>query len=145
MNTAREPQTPRLGGRRGGNILGFCLVEFQLQPSPPLVFAKHVIEWFFAAKQMRIYEYELALGSPRSEDLEGHRSFCSALIAFGEFASGFAKENSKAREALAAFEVPAESIEAETRLLRNNLKMFHDGSMSNKEADAVLDEVFGEA
>ena len=145
MSNATESPTSRLGGQRDGNILGFYPAAFPPQPSTPQTFAKHVIQWFYAAKYTRAFEYELALASPSAEALAGHRFVCSTLITFGEFASGFAKANATARETLASLDVTAESIEAETRLLKNNLKMFHDSSMSMKEAAAVLDEVFGEA
>jgi hypothetical protein len=69
---------------------------------------------------------------------------CSTLITFGEFAGNHARK-CKAQVDLAAMGLSIEGIEAETRLLRNNCKMFHDHTISYAEADAVLKEAFQEA
>lgn len=134
----------RFGGHRGGNILEFYTEEFRPEPSPVEVFRQHVIQWFFAVKHLRFFETNRLTDQPALEDLASHRMVCSALITFGEFASNFARR-CKPEVNLAAMGLSVESIEAETRLLRNNFKMFHDNTISYAEADAVLKEAFNEA
>lgn len=134
----------RFGGHRGGNILEFYTEEFRPEPSPVETFRQHVIQWFFAAKHLRFFEANRLTDKPTPEDLASHRMVCSALITFGEFATNFAGK-CKSQINLAAVGLSVESIEAETRLLRNNFKMFHDHTMSYFEADAVLKEAFHEA
>jgi hypothetical protein len=133
--------TARFGGLRGGNILEFYAGEFRPEPSPVELFSQHVVQWFFAAKHLRYFEVIKLTEDPAPEDLASHRLVCCALITFGGFATGFARR-SKAQPALASVGVTIESIEAETRMLRNNLQMFHDNSMSRSEAEAVLKEAF---
>src|SRR5437868_6609307 len=134
---------PRFGGRRGGNILEFYTEEFRPEPTSNEVFRQHVIQWFFAAKHLRYFETTRLTDKPTSDDLASHRLVCSALITFGEFASNFARRF-KAEVNLAAVGLSIESIEAETRLLRNNYRMFHDNTISYAEADNVLKEAFNE-
>ena len=69
---------------------------------------------------------------------------CSALITFGEFASNFARQLKQAVN-LEIVGLSVECIEAETRLLRNNFKMFHDDTMTLGEAESVLKKAFNEA
>lgn len=133
----------RFGGHRGGNILEFYTEEFRPEPSPVEVFRQHVIQWFFAAKHLRFFEANRLTDHPTAEDLASHRLVCSALITFGEFASNFAGKN-KSEVNLTSVGLSIESIGAETRLLRNNFKMFHDNTMSYSEADSVLKEAFDE-
>ena len=133
----------RFGGHRGGNILEFYTAEFRPEPSPVGIFRQHVIQWFFAAKHLRFFEANRLTDNPTPEDLASHRMVCSALITFGEFAGNFARK-SKSQVDLASVGLSVESIEAETRLLRNNFKMFHDNTISYHEADAVLKEAFNE-
>lgn len=143
MSQATQSQA-RFGGHRGGNILEFYTEEFRPEPSPIELFRQHVIQWFFAAKHLRFFEANKLTDQPTAEDLASHRMVCSALITFGEFASNFARK-CKTQINLAAVGLSVESIEAETRLLRNNFKMFHDNTMSYFEADSVLKEAFNEA
>jgi len=131
------------GGRRGGNILEFYTEEFRPLPSPTELFKQHIIEWFFAAKHLRRFEALKLTDRPTEEDLASHRMVCSTLITFGEFASSFAKQN-KEQIDLAAVGMSVEAIEAETRLLRDNFRMFHDFTISDKEAEDVLSEAFHE-
>ena len=136
--------SPRFGGQHSGNILEFYTEEFRPEPMSNEIFRQHVIQWFFAAKHLRYFETTRLTDKPTSEDLASHRLVCSALITFGEFASNFARR-SKSEVNLAAVGLSVESIEAETRLLRNNFKMFHDNTISYAEADSVLKEAFNEA
>jgi hypothetical protein len=133
-----EPQS-RFGGPRGGNILEFYAQEFKPEPSPVDVFAQHVIQWFFAAKHLRFFEVNKLSENPTQDDLASHRLVCSSLITFGEFASAFSR---RFQLDLGVFGVSVGAIEAETRLLQNNFKMFHDNVMSLSEAEAVLAEAF---
>jgi hypothetical protein len=134
----------RFGGHRGGNILEFYTEEFRPEASSAEIFRQHVIQWFFAVKHLRFFETNRLTDNPSPEDLASHRMVCSALITFGEFAGNFARR-CKAEVNLAGVGLSIESIEAETRLLRNNFKMFHDNTISYAEADAVLKEAFHEA
>jgi len=143
MTAIYERTTTRYGGHRGGNILEFSIEEFRPQPSPLELFRQHVIQWFFVAKLLRFFEVVRLSENPVPEDLASHRMVCSALITLGEFASIFAKQN-KDELNLAALGLSVEGIEAETRMLRDNFKMFHDNTMSHSEAEAVLKEAFDE-
>jgi len=133
-----------LGGHRGGNMLEFYTEEFRPAPAPMEIFRQRVIQWFFAAKHMRFFEANQLTDKPAPEDLASHRKVCLALITFGEFAGNFARKG-RSQDDLAAVGLSVECIEAETRLLRNNFKMFHDQTISYAEADAVLKEAFHEA
>src|SRR5687767_13553339 len=142
MAASTEPKTG-FGGRRGGNILEFYTEEFKPQASGVELFRQHVIDWFFAAKHLRRFEAMKLTDQPSEEDLASHRLVCSTLITFGEFASSFAHQQ-KDKVDLAAVGLSVESIEAETRLLRDNFRMFHDLTISDKEAEDVLAEAFHE-
>jgi len=131
------------GGRRGGNILEFYTEEFKPLPSRAELFRQHIIEWFFAAKHLRRFEAIRLTDKPSDEDLASHRMVCSTLITFGEFASNFARQQKQDLD-LPSIGLSVESIEAETRLLRDNFKMFHDSTISDKEAEEVLSEAFNE-
>ncbi len=133
-------------GRRGGDIAAFYTKEFRPQKSPVQLFRQHVSQWFFAAKQLRIWESSFLVNAseaaPSEEELANHRLVCSTLITFGEFATAFAREN--AETDLKSVGLSVESIEAETRLLRDNFKMFHDNTITEAEAEKVLSEAFHE-
>ena len=129
---------------REGNILEFYTEEFRPEPATAQTFRQHVVQWFFAAKHLRLFEARRLTDQPTAEDLASHRMICSALITFGEFASNYARHN-RAEFNLAAVGVSVECIEAETRLLRDNFRMFHDNTISRSEAETVLKEAFHEA
>lgn len=133
-----------MGGRRGGNILEFYTEEFKAQPSPIGLFKQHIIQWFFAAKTLRVFEARVLSNKPSEDDLASHRMVCSALITYGEFASNFLRQNPNDAD-LSAVGTSLENIESETRLLRDNFRMFHDNTISDAEAEAVLKEAFCEA
>lgn len=136
MNTATQA---RPSGSRGRGILEFYTEEFQPAPAPADLFRQRVIQWFFAVKHLRFFEANKLTENPAPEDLASHERVCSALIRFGEFAGPFARTGG-AQADLLAVGLSAEDIAAETRLLRNNFKMFHDDTISYSEADAVLKE-----
>jgi hypothetical protein len=118
--------------------------EFRPEPLPMEDFRRQVIQWFSAAKHLRCFEVNKLTENPVPEDLAIHGTVCSALITFGEFAGIFARK-CKEQVNLATLGLSVECIEAETRLLRNNFKMFHDLTISYGEADDVLGEAFHEA
>jgi hypothetical protein len=143
MGTTTSERKTAMGGPRGGNILEFYTEEFKPQPSGAELFRQHVVQWFFAAKHVRMFEaLRLTVEKPSEDDLRSHRMVCSTLITFGEFASIFARRESE-QAGLSALGVTVEDIEAETRLLRDNFRMFHDHPMADEEADRVLAEAFG--
>jgi hypothetical protein len=129
--------------RRGGNLIEFYAEEFRPEPSSVENFRQQVIQWFFAAKHLRYFEANRLTENPSPEDLTSHKTVCYALISFGEFASNFARR-SKAQVNLAPLGLTIECIEAETRLLQDNFKMFHDLALSYSEADDLLKEAFHE-
>jgi hypothetical protein len=136
-----SPLKTILGGQRGGNILEFYTEEFKPQAVPAGLFRQHVIQWFFAAKQLRVFEALQISEKPSEEDLATHRLVCSALITFGEFASNFVRQH-KEEANLSAVDLSVECIEAETRLLRDNFRMFHDETITDAQAESVLNDAF---
>src|SRR5690348_11814749 len=147
MNSSQESQTEstRFGGGRGGNIIEFYAQEFRPEPTAADIFRQHVIQWFFAAKHLRYFEVSRLSKNATDADLSTHRIVCAALITFGEFASNFVRTGKGPGADLTVVGLSVESIEAETRLLRNNFKMFHDNLMSLEEAETILSEAFNEA
>jgi len=131
----------RFDGPRGGNILEFYSREFKPEPSPFEMFRQHVSQWFFASRMLRAFEATALAHKPSEQDLSSHQIACAALITFGAFASSFAK-NHKDEVELEKVGLKVDDIEAETRLLRDNFKMFHDDTMSQEEAEKVLKEAF---
>ena len=132
-------RSTRFGGPRGGNILEFYAREFKAEPLPAELFRQHVSQWFFAAKVLRIFESFNLTHKPSDGDLASHRMVCSALITFGEFASNFARKEEGMK--LDSVGLSVENIEAETRLLRDNFRMFHDDTMTCDEAEEILGEI----
>ena len=90
---------------------------------------------------LRAFEATALAHKPSEQDLSSHQIACAALITFGAFASSFAK-NHKDEVELEKVGLKVDDIEAETRLLRDNFKMFHDDTMSQEEAEKVLKEAF---
>ncbi len=140
MSTPIENKT-RFGGPRDGNILEFYSREFKPEPSPFEMFRQHVSQWFFASRMLRAFEATALSNEPAEQDLSSHQIACAALITFGAFASNFAKHHKEEID-LGKVGLKVEDIEAETRLLRDNFKMFHDDTMSQEEAEKVLREAF---
>src|SRR5947209_19929991 len=92
----KEQQTSeraaRFGGHRGGNILEFYTHEFRPESTTAELFRQHIIQWFFAAKHLRFFEVNRLSEKPTEADLASHRMVCSALIAFGEYASNTVRQ-----------------------------------------------------
>src|SRR6267378_3160914 len=133
----------KMGGHRGGNILEFYTEEFRPGPTTIEVFRQHLIQWFFAAKHLRFFEAAVLLKEPSPDNMASHRMVCSALITFGEFAGHYARGEENLN--LSAVGLSVEDVEAETRMLRDNFKMFHDTTMSGGEAEDVLKKAFNES
>ena len=142
--TAARKTATVWGGTSRDNILEFYTEEFRAEPSPVALFRQRVVQWFFAAKHLRIFEAIRLSHNPSKDDLDSHRMVCSALITFGEFTTNYAKQN-KEQLNLESVGLSIEAIETETRLLRDNFKMFHDNIISDQEAEAVLKEAFHES
>lgn len=137
-----EPATSVMGGHRRGNILQLFPREFKPEPTADAMFRQHVAQWFLATKMLRYWESELLNnGSAGEKDLAMHRLACSTLITFGEFASMFAREHEGSLN-LQAINVKVVDIEAETRLLRGNFKMYHDPGMTDDQAEDILSNAF---
>jgi hypothetical protein len=97
--------------------------------------------WFEHCRMPRDFENHLLLTNPASEDLRAHRVVIADLIADGEILAWQARQ-SAADLATANFTV--EDIEAETRLLRDNARMFHE-PMPAAQAERILEDAFGQS
>jgi hypothetical protein len=120
--------------------LEFFLDEFEPYVFSVETFRQKVVEWFFAAKCLRSFEDQrLGNESVDSNDLAEHRVACETLVAFGKFASAFARGN---EIDLSSIGTDVESISARTRLLEDRFVMFHDTRMTTEEAERKLQELF---
>ena len=54
------------------------------------MFRQQVIQWFLAAKTLRMFEAIRLIDNPTTEDQASHRMICSALTTFGQFAANYA-------------------------------------------------------
>lgn len=97
--------------------------------------------WFEHCRVLRGFENQHLLTNPASEDLHVHRVVVADLIADGEILAWQARQ-SPADLAEADFRV--EDIEAETRLLRDNARMFHE-PMPLPQAERILEDAFGQS
>ncbi|PWU09786.1 MAG: hypothetical protein C5B50_26675 [Verrucomicrobia bacterium] len=95
--------------------------------------------WFEHCRILRQFENDRLLANAAGEDLRAHRVIIADLIADGEILSWEARQ-SGADLSKAGFTV--QDIEAETRLLRDNFKMFHE-PMPAHESELILKEAFG--
>jgi len=98
------------------------------------------VRWFEHCRLLRDFENQHLLSNPSPEDLRAHRVVIADLIADGEILAWQAAQG-ETDLSQAGFKV--EDIEAETRLLRDNSRMFHE-PMPITEAEKVLEVVFGE-
>jgi hypothetical protein len=99
------------------------------------------VRWFEACRMLRDFENRHLLVNPGSDDLRAHRVVIADLIADGEILAWQARQS---RVDLSAADFKIEDIEAETRLLRDNARMFHE-PMPAEEAEHILKEVFGQS
>jgi hypothetical protein len=90
---------------------------------------------------LRDFENKHLLTKPKGDDLRVHRVVIADLIANGEILAWQARQSGIDFSAV-GFRV--EDIEAETRLLRDNARLFHE-PMPASEAERVLEDVFGQS
>lgn len=121
----------------------FYTEEFRPEQTSIEVFRQHLIQWFFAAKHLRIFEALVLVKDPTGDNLASHRMVCSALITFGEFASNHVHQSNNINLSVVGLSV--KDVEAETRMLRDNFKMFHDDTMSESQAEELLGKAFNES
>lgn len=99
------------------------------------------VQWFEHCRILRDFENKHLLLNPRSDDLHAHRVVITDLIADGEILAWQARQ-SGANLLPADFTVT--DIEAGTRLLRDNFRMFHE-PMPTTEAGRILEAAFGQS
>ena len=126
------------GGRRGGDILAYAQ-EFGVETVQTTGFIHYVYAWFFAVKEIRAREVLELAGSPDPDVLLRFQQAWSFLISFGERAAKLAREN-PGQAKLEVLGLTVGCIEAETRLLQENLRIFESG-MSSSEADDILNSI----
>ncbi len=110
----------------------------RLAESPLLAEA---VRWFEHCRMLRAFENEHLLVSPKPADLNAHRVVISDLIADGEIMAWQARQ-SATNFLSVGFQI--EDLEAEVRLLRDSLRMFHE-PMSVEEAERILEATFGQS
>lgn len=93
------------------------------------------VRWFEHCRVLRDFESKHLLVNPRPEDLRAHRVVIADLIADGEIIAWQARQS---EIDLSAVEFTVADIEAETRLLRDNFRMFHE-PMPAAVAERVLE------
>jgi hypothetical protein len=98
------------------------------------------VRWFEHCRLLREFENQHLLTAPGTEDLRAHRVVISDLIADGEILAWQART---AGTDFSSVGFTVEDIEAETRILRDNARMFHE-PMSKVEAEHILEGVFGQ-
>ena len=79
--------------------------------------------WFAHCRMLRDFENTRLLASPTTEDLLAHRVISADLIADGEILAWEARQS---RTDFSEVSFSIEDIEAETRLLRDGTRMFHE-------------------
>src|SRR5438128_2704017 len=99
------------------------------------------VRWFEHCRMLRDFENKHLLAQPRDEDLRAHRVVIADLIADGEILAWQARQ-SGADFSTVGFKI--EDIEAETRLLRDTSRMFHE-PMPADEAERILEAAFGQS
>jgi hypothetical protein len=96
--------------------------------------------WFEHCRMLREFENQFLLTNAGKDNLHAHRVVIADLIADGEILAWQARQ-SKTDFRTVGFSV--EDIEAETRLLRDNFRMFHE-AMPAAEAERILEAAFGQ-
>ncbi|SRR5260370_25388536 len=99
------------------------------------------VRWFEHCRMLRDFENQHLLTKPTEDDLRAHRVVIADLIADGEILAWQARQ-SRADLSTVGFKI--EDIEAETRLLRDNARMFHE-PLPATEAERVLEAAFGQS
>lgn len=99
------------------------------------------VRWFEHCRMLRDFENQHLLANPAPDDLHAHRVVLADLIADGEILAWQARQSSVD---LGQVGFAVEDIEAETRLLRDNFRMFHE-PMPVAEAEKILEAAFGQS
>src|SRR5207247_5221005 len=99
------------------------------------------VRWFEHSRMLRDFENKHLLANASAEDLRAHRVVISDLIADGEILSWQARQSAVDFSSV-GFSI--EDIEAETRLLRDNARMFHE-PLPLGEAERILAAAFGQS
>ena len=99
------------------------------------------VRWFEHCRILREFENKHLLLNPGADNLHAHRVLIADLIADGEILAWEARQ-SEADLSPADFTVT--DIETETRLLRDNFRMFHE-PMSPAESGRILEAAFGQS
>ena len=97
--------------------------------------------WFERCRMLRDFENTHLLADRGAEDLRAHRVVIADLIADGEI---LAWQSRQSAVDLRPVGFTVEDIEAETRLLRDNFRMFHE-PMEAAEAAQILEAAFGQS
>jgi hypothetical protein len=103
--------------------------------------AAEAVRWFEHCRMLRDFENKHLLADRGAEDLHAHRVVIADLIADGEILAWQARQSAVDLRPV-GFSV--EDIEAETRLLRDNFRMFHE-PMAAAEAAQILEAAFGQS
>ena len=103
--------------------------------------AAEAVRWFEHCRMLRDFENKHLLAEGGAEDLRAHRVVIADLIAGGEILAWQARQSGVD---LSPVGFTVEDIEAETRLLRDNFRMFHE-SMAAGEATQILEAAFGQS
>lgn len=98
------------------------------------------VRWFEHCRIIRDFENKHLLTEPTPVDLYAHRVVITDLIADGEILAWQARQTG-ADFSPVGFTV--EDIEAETRLLRDNFRTFHE-PMPSEEANRIVEGIFAE-
>ena len=99
------------------------------------------VRWFEHCRMLRDFENKHLLANPKEADLRVHRVVIADLIADGEILSWQARQSGMDFSPV-GFRI--EDIEAETRLLRDSARMFHEPIPAH-EAERILEDVFGKS
>ena len=99
------------------------------------------VRWFEHCRLLREFENERLLENRNPDDLRAHRVVISDLIADGEIIAWQARQTGAN---LSSVGFTIEDMEAEVRLLRDSLRMFHE-PMPAADAERILEAVFGQS
>lgn len=97
------------------------------------------VRWFERCRLLRDFENKHLLQNAAADDLRAHRVVITDLIADGEILAWQARQSGLD---LTPVGFTIEDIEAETRLLRDNARMFHE-PMPAAEVERILEAAFG--
>ncbi len=103
--------------------------------------AAEAVRWFEHCRMLRDFENKHLLADRGAEDLRAHRVVIADLIADGEILAWQARQSAVD---LRPVGFTVQDIEAETRLLRDNFRMFHE-PMAAAEAAQILEAAFGQS